>query len=54
MQAQGMELIRRACQSDQLPALVFLKGEGWVLLKTPRGGSNGVGEDEVTVTLKHK
>ena len=27
-----------------------IEGEGWVLLKIPRGDMNGVGEDEVTVT----
>ena len=26
------------------------RGEGWVLLKIPRGDIKGVGEDEVTVT----
>ena len=26
------------------------RGEGWVLLKIPRGAIKGVGEDEVTVT----
>ena len=29
-----------------------VRREGWVLLKVPRGDINGVGEDEVTVTLR--